>query len=42
MKLDGFDGLALQIGIQYQFQSEVAKDDKNYDLLTTVGLSYDF
>lgn len=42
MKLDGFDGLALQIGIQYQFQSEVASDDKNYDLLTTVGLSYDF
>ena len=32
MKLDGFDGLALQLGIQYQFQSEVAKDDKNYDL----------
>jgi len=42
IKLDGLDGLALQLGIQYQFQSEVARDDKNYDLLTTVGLSYDF
>lgn len=40
--LDGLDGLALQLGVQYQFQSEVARDDKNYDLLTTVGLSYDF
>lgn len=42
IKLDGMDGLALVLGITYQYQSEVAADDENYDLLTTFGVSYDF
>ena len=42
IKLDGMDGLALVLGVTYQYQSEVSEDDKNYDLLTTFGVSYDF
>jgi len=42
VKLTGVEGLALQLGLTYQFQSQVQAGDKNYDLLTTVGLSYDF
>ena len=42
IKLEGLDGLAMQLGMTYQFQSQVEDEDKNYDLLTTVGMSYDF
>ena len=42
MDLDGFTGLSLALGIKYQFQSEVSSEDKNYDLLGTVGVSWDF
>jgi hypothetical protein len=40
--LKSFEGLSLEVGVKYQFQSEVQSDDKNYDLLATVGLTYDF
>ena len=42
IKLEGLDGLAMQLGMTYQFQSRVDDEDRNYDLLTTVGMSYDF
>ncbi|GEM_PF-1802945 len=42
IKLEGLDGLAMQLGMTYQYQSQVEAADRNYDLLTTVGMSYDF
>ncbi|MDG2292626.1 MAG: DUF481 domain-containing protein [Phycisphaerales bacterium] len=42
MHLDGFEGISLALGIKYQFQSEVSSEDKHYDLLGTVGVTWDF
>ena len=42
MKLKGMNNLSLSLGLTYQFQSEVSSDDKNYDLLGTVGVALDF
>ena len=42
MQLNGMDGLSLALGLKYQFQSDVSAGDKDYDLLGTVGVSWDF
>lgn len=42
MQLNGMDGLSLALGLKYQFQSNVSAGDKDYDLLGTVGVSWDF
>ena len=42
IKLEGMDNLSLSLGLTYQYQSEVSSNDKNYDLLGTVGVALDF
>jgi hypothetical protein len=36
------DGLSLALGLKYQFQSDVSPGNKDYELLGTVGVSWDF
>ena len=40
--LEDLDGLSLALGLTFQYQSYVSNNDKNYDLLATIGLIYDF
>lgn len=40
--LEDLEGLSLALGLTFQYQSYVSNDDKNYDLLATIGLNYDF
>ncbi len=42
LHLKGLSGLSLALGIKYQYQLEVSPDDKNYNLLGTLGVTYDF
>jgi len=42
LHLKGMDGLALALGIKYQYQLKVSPENKNYDLLGTLGVTYDF
>ena len=42
MKLKGLDNLSLSLGLTFQYQNKVSADDKNYDLLGTVGVALDF
>jgi hypothetical protein len=42
MQLEGMDGLSLALGLKYQFQSDVSPGNKDYELLGTVGVSWDF
>lgn len=42
MKLKGLDNLSLSVGLTFQYQNKVSSNDKNYDLLGTVGVAFDF
>lgn len=42
LHLKGLKGLSLALGIKYQYQLKVSPGDKNYDLLGTLGVAYDF
>ena len=42
LHLKGMKGLSLALGIKYQYQLKVSPEDKNYDLLGTLGVTYGF
>ena len=42
LHMKGMEGLSLALGIKYQYQLKVSPDNKNYDLLGTLGVTYDF
>ena len=42
LHLKGLKGLSLALGIKYQYQLKVSPEDKNYNLLGTLGVTYDF